>query len=215
MRRAKLIWLLAAVLVLAAVSGAVGIFLTYRAATVFFNGKDLGGWEGLSEFWSVKDGAIIGASPGGAKFNTFLCSKQKYKDFELTFKVKLMGKGWTGNSGVNIRSTLIDKKKFTVIGPQCDIGQYYWGCLYDERSSRMMKVADAKLVKKVLKPTDFNDYEIKCVGKHVTIKLNGAATVDDDFDKLPADGIIAWQLHAGGPMQVIFKDIEFKDLSDK
>ena len=26
----------------------------------FFNGKDLDGWEGLMEYWSVKDGAIVG-----------------------------------------------------------------------------------------------------------------------------------------------------------
>ena len=62
----------------------------------------------------------------------------------------------------------------------------------------MMKAADAKLVKKMLKEKDFNDYYIKCVGKHVTIKLNGETTVDDDFAKMPDDGIIAWQLHAGG-----------------
>jgi hypothetical protein len=71
-------------------------------------------------------------------------------------------------------------------------------------------------VKRVLKPDDFNDYSIRCVGKHVTIKLNGETTVDDDFAKMPEDGIIAWQLHAGFPsMEVTFKDIKFKDLSAK
>src|SRR5207247_2615891 len=49
----------------------------------FFNGKDLTGWEGLTQYWTVKDGALIGASPDGLKFNTFLCSKKKYGDFEL------------------------------------------------------------------------------------------------------------------------------------
>jgi len=47
----------------------------------------------------------------------------------------------------------------------------------------MMKAADAKLVKKVLKEEMFNDYYIKAVGKHITIKLNGETTVDDDFAK--------------------------------
>jgi hypothetical protein len=214
MRHPRLTWLLAVGLLLAAVGGAVGIYLKYRAATAFFNGQDLTGWEGLGEYWSVKGGAIVGASPHGARFNTFLCSTRKYKDFELKFKVKLMGKGWPGNSGVNIRSAVSNPEKFVVVGPQCDIGQYYWGSLYDERTNEMMAVADAALVKKLLRSKDFNNYYIKCVGKHVTIKLNGVATVDEDFDNLPAEGIIAWQLHAGAPMQVIFKDIEFKDLSD-
>ena len=75
-----------------------------------------------------------------------------------------------------------------------------------------MQAADAKLVKKVLKEDDFNDYYIKCVGKHVTIKLNGQATVDDDFPKMPDEGIIAWQLHGGPPMIVIFRNIQFKEI---
>ena len=180
----------------------------------FFNGKDLTGWEGLEKYWSVKDGAIVGYTAEDPKHNTFLCSKKKYKDFELTFKVRL--KDGVGNSGVQIRSEIQDKDKFTCKGPQCDIGQIYWGSLYGENFGGMMKQAPPDLVKKVLKPTDFNDYAVKCIGKHVTIKLNGQTMVDDDFEKMPEDGIIAWQLHAGFPsMEVIFKDIKFKDLSAK
>lgn len=179
---------------------------------LFFNGKDLTGWEGLPEYWSVKDGAIVGSTVAtkGLKFNTFLCSKNKYKDFEMEFQVK-MTEG--GNSGIQVRSKLLDPKKFVVGGPQCDMGGPYWGSLYGEQFGGMMKAADAKLVQKVLKKTEFNDYYIKCVGKHVTIKLNGATTVDEDFAKMPEDGIIAYQLHAGGPMEVIFRDIRFRDLS--
>jgi hypothetical protein len=76
-----------------------------------------------------------------------------------------------------------------------------------------MKAAPAEIVKTSLKPTEFNEYSIKCVGKHVTIKLNGETTVDDDFPKLPDEGIIAWQMHAGYKnMEVTFKDIKFRAL---
>jgi hypothetical protein len=178
----------------------------------FFNGKDLTGWEGLMKYWSVKDGAIVGYTPEDPKHNTFLCSKKKYKDFELHFKVRL--KDGIGNSGVQIRSEIADKEKFTVKGPQADMGQQYWGSLYGELFGGMMKQSPPELVKKVLKEKDFNDYYIKCVGKHVTIKLNGETTVDGDFPKMPDEGIIAWQLHQGyKSMEVTFKDIEFKDLS--
>ena len=102
-----------------------------NSAAEFFNGKDLQGWEGLMEYWSVKDGAIVGtAPPEGLKFNTFLCSKKKYKDFELTFKIRL--KNGAGNSGVQIRSKIFDREHFAVAGPQCDIGDIYWGSLYGE-----------------------------------------------------------------------------------
>jgi hypothetical protein len=177
----------------------------------FFNAKDLDGWEGLMKYWSVKDGALVGYTPEDPKHNTFLCSKKKYGDFELKFKVRL--KDGIGNSGVQIRSKVVDAEKFIVAGPQCDIGQGYWGSLYGERFGGMMKQSPPDLVKKVVKQSDFNDYSIKCVGKHVTIKVNDETMVDDDFDKMPEEGIIAWQLHAGfQSMEVTFKDFQFKDL---
>jgi hypothetical protein len=180
----------------------------------FFNGKDLDGWEGLTQFWSVKDGAIVGYTPKDPGHNTFLCSKKKYKDFELSFQIRL--KDGVGNSGVQIRSKIHDPEKFTVAGPQCDIGEGYWGSLYGENFGGMMKAAPPDLIKKVVKSADFNDYAIKCVGKHVTITINGTTMVDGDFEKMPEEGIIAWQLHAGYPsMEVIFKNIKFKDLSAK
>src|ERR1051325_2371485 len=205
----------------------VCLFFTLSAAhagdkDAFFNGKDLTGFEGLiDQFWSVKDGAIVGSTaPKGINFNTFLCSKKKYKDFELQFQVKLAKQG---NSGIQIRSHIHNKEKFAVTGPQCDMGGPYWGSLYGENFGGMMKAADAKLVKDVLKVDDFNDYYIKCVGKHVTIKLNGKTTVDQDFDKawaeggkgrkeLPDEGIIAFQIHGGPSMDVTFKNIHFKEL---
>lgn len=177
----------------------------------FFNGKDLTGWEGIGEYWSVKDGAIVGYTAKDPGFNTFLASKKTYKDFEMRFLVRL--KDGIGNSGVQIRSELKNKDKFTVHGPQCDIGKGYWGSLYGEGIGGMMKQSPADLVKKVVKDDDFNDYSIRCVGKHVTIKVNGETMVDGDFEKMNPEGIIAFQLHAGyKSMEVTFKNIQFKEL---
>jgi len=187
--------------------------------SLFFNGKNLDGWEGLTEYWSVKDGAIVGATPKGLKFNTFLCSKGTYKDFELKFEVRLKDGG--GNSGVQIRSEIKTAKTFTVAGPQCDMAEGYWGSLYGELfgnggKGEMMKAAPKDVVAKAItKKGEFIDYYIKCVGKHVTIKLNGLTTVDDDFPTMPPQGIIAWQLHTGPAMEVTFRNIQFKDLSSK
>ena len=172
--------------------------------------EDLSGWEGLiKEYWSYKDGALVGYAPKDPGFNTFLCSKKSYKDFELTFKVRL--KDGKGNSGVQIRSKLVDPKKFVVAGPQADVGQIFWGSLYGERFGGMMKAAP-KEAQKAVKQDDFNDYSIRCVGKKVTIKVNGVTTVDEDFPKMPDEGIIAIQLHQGGPMEVTYKDIKFKEI---
>lgn len=180
----------------------------------FFNGKDTTGWEGLTEYWKVDDGAIVGSSfPDGLKFNTFLCSKRSYKDFELKFQVRL--KGGKGNSGVQVRSEVFNKEKFAVKGPQCDMGEGWWGSLYGEQFGGMMKAADKDKVNEALKKDGFNEYYVKCVGKHITIRVNGVTTVDEEFPKMPDEGIIAWQMHGGGPMEVTFKNIVFKTIESK
>jgi len=168
-------------------------------------------WDGLEQHWSVRQGSIYGTTqPKGINYNTFLCTHKEYQDFELTLKVNIVnGKG---NSGVQIRSKIIDKNKMVVAGPQCDMGQQYWGSLYGEQFGGMMKASDPEAVKKVIKTNDFNDYHILCQGKRVVIKINGTTMLDGTFDKLPDSGIIALQIHGGGPMDVIFKDIVIKEL---
>lgn len=178
-------------------------------------------WAGLDGYWKVSGTMITGSANPGLKFNTFLCSKAKYSDFELSFKVRL--KDGVGNSGVQVRSAIVEKEKdkFVVAGPQCDMGQQYWGSLYGEKfgkdgkrpgAAHMMKACPTDFVKKYVKEKEFNDYALKIKGKHVTITVNGQTTVDADFDYLPADGIIAFQLHAGPPMEAVFQEIKFKTL---
>jgi hypothetical protein len=182
--------------------------------TTFLNPDN---WEGLTQYWKVEGTTVTGKAEKDPGFNTFFCSKKKYTDFEMSFKVKL--EGGKGNSGVQVRSKIVDdeklKGKYVVAGPQCDIGAQFWGSLYGERFGGMMKAAPADKVKSAVKQTEFNDYAIRVVGKKVTIKINGETMVDEEFAKLPDDGIIAFQLHAGGPMTVIFRDIQFKDLGKK
>jgi hypothetical protein len=179
-----------------------------------FNGEDFTGWEGLTEqFWSIQDEAMVGSTyPDGSRITTYLCTKRKYRDFELRFQAKLNGRGWPGNSGVHVRSWIINRAQFNVAGPQCDIYPNAWGALFGENFGGTMKGVDPNKVNPLLKKDDFNDYSIKCVGKHVTITFNGATTVDDDFEKIPDEGIIALQLYGGRPMEIIFRDIRIKKL---
>jgi hypothetical protein len=181
---------------------------------------DPANWEGLPQYWKVEGDSVVGDAEQDPKFNTFLCSKKQYGDFELSFKVRL--KGGKGNSGVQVRSAVIDPKKFVVAGPQCDIGQQYWGSLYGERVGDMMKACPGDFVKKHVKPDGVNDYHILVKGHHVLIQINGATSVDGDFPTMPnkkplaAEGVIAFQLHGNmGPMRVDFTDIKFTDLSKK
>lgn len=180
----------------------------------FFNGRDLSGWKGLPPLWSVRDGTIVGSSrPDGIKFNTCLVSNKQYADFELKCKVKLSGSE-AANSGIQIRSQVVDAKQYKVVGAQCDIGQAYWGSLYGEGTG-MMRQADKDVVAKALKGGDCNELYVRCVRRRVTIKLNGETTVDEVFPRLPARGVIGWQLHGGKGFEVVIRDIEFKELPSR
>ena len=75
-----------------------------------FDGKSLTGWDHLAGHWTAANGIILGRSDGSLKTNTFLCSQKKYKDFEMSFLVRL--KDGQGNSGVQIRSEILDKTKW-------------------------------------------------------------------------------------------------------
>ena len=153
-------------------------------------------WQGLEEFWSVKDGAIVGTTPADLKYNTFLCSKKKYKDFELKFQVRL--KDGKGNSGVQIRSKIVDTKKFAVARPAVRhrhrlLGQPLRRELrrHDEGAARGrgQEGRQAGRLQRLL-------HQVRRQARHD--QVNGETTVDDDFAKMPDEGIIAWQLHGWG-----------------
>jgi hypothetical protein len=173
-------------------------------------------WQGLPGLWKIDGTTVIGETKEDPKFNTFYCSKKKYGDFEMSCKILL--KDGVGNSGIQVRSALVDEKKFVVAGPQVDVGKGYFGSLYGERVGGYQILPK----KDYSKPTEYNDYYVLVKGNHITIKLNGEQTVDADFpdnkgkNPAPAEGIIAFQIHAGFPkMYVEFKDIKFKELSQK
>ena len=75
-----------------------------------------------------------------------------------------------------------------------------------------MQASPADKVPALLKPGEFNDYAIRVVGNHITTRLNGEVLVNRAFPLLPDQGLIAWQLHAGPAMEVVFKNIRLVDL---
>ena len=178
-----------------------------------FDGKSLAGWEGAEEVFRVIDGAIVGGSlQQPLARNEFLCTREEYADFELRLKFKLAGQGVNG--GVQIRSQRIPNDH-EVRGYQADLGDGYWGSLYDEsRRNKILAAADPAMVKAALKRDDWNDYKIRCEGRRIRLWINGVATVDyfEDDESLPQSGIIGLQIHAGGPSTAAYKDLRIKKL---
>src|SRR5262249_51450663 len=101
-------------------------------AKPLFDGKTFAGWEGdTKKTWRIEDGAIVGGSlKHNVPRNEFLCTTKSYGDFELMVKFKLLGDRKTANGGVQFRTKRIPNHH-EVSGYQADIGQQYWGALYD------------------------------------------------------------------------------------
>ena len=201
-----------------------------------FNGRDLDGWEGKPEFWSVRDGAIVGETTAEkpTKGNTFLIWRQgNVDDFELKLQYRLTG----GNSGVQYRSReFADVGPFVVGGYQGDFeaGPKFSGILYEERGrgiltlrgERISIAADGKKtpgepigtaedLQRIIKPGEWNELRIVARGSKLQHFINGqlmSETVDEQEGKRATEGILALQLHSGPPMKAEFKEIGLKRL---
>jgi hypothetical protein len=180
-----------------------------------FNGKDLSGWEGDEKTWRVEDGAIAGGSlETTVPRNEFLCTTKSFENFELKVTFKLLGDKAKANGGVQFRTKRIPKHH-EVIGYQADIGQQYWGALYDEsRRAKVLAGPKAEDLPKIIKPDDWNEYRIRADGPHIQLWLNGTKTVDFTETDATVDrsGIIGLQVHGGGKTKVLYKDIVIEEL---
>jgi hypothetical protein len=186
---------------------------------VLFDGKTLAGWEGdTAKTWRVEDGAIVGGSlETTVPRNEFLCTTKTYGDFELKVKFKLLGDRAKANAGVQFRTKRIPNHH-EVSGYQADIGQDYWGALYDEsRRNKVLARPDAKALEGLVKHDEWNDYVIRCEGPRMRLWLNGKLTVDftEPDDKIERTGIIGLQIHGGAKAQVYYKDIRIEELPAK
>jgi hypothetical protein len=180
-----------------------------------FDGKTLKGWEGNLKVFRVEEGAIVGGTMKETlDHNEFLCTTKEYGDFEMRVKFKLTGDPAKVNGGVQFRSQRIPNNH-EVIGYQADLGQNYWGSLYDE-SRRKKTLAGPNLDElfKVLKRDDWNEYLIRAEGKHIRLSINGFQTVDytEPEEGIAARGQICVQIHAGPPSEARYKDISIQPL---
>jgi len=196
-----------------------------------FNGKDLTGWDGNPELWSVQDEAITGVSDGSLKQNQFISwTGGNVSDFELKLEFRMEGKS---NSGVQYRSQRMpDIGPWVVGGYQADIhpAPKFTAMLYEERgrgilAERGQKVTINKEGKKEVSAlpgtfesvdlSQWHELVIKCEGTHLIHQLDGVTVVDINDAQEPGrdlEGVIAFQLHVGPPMKAQFRKIRLKSL---
>ena len=179
--------------------------------TVIFDGKTLEGWDGDASVFRIEKESIIGGQlKDKIPHNFFLSSKEEYSDFELTLEFRLIGEGT--NAGVQLRSKRIPDHH-EMIGYQADLGQNYWGALYDEsRRNKILAAPKKEELDKVLKRDDWNRYRILCEGRHIQLWINDFKTVDytEADAAIEQKGLIALQIHGGPPGEAHYRNIRIR-----
>ncbi len=198
-----------------------------------FNGKDLTGWDGNPELWSVEDGCITGKTTGPEQlaYNQFLIWRGGVvKNFELRAKVKQAG----NNTGIQYRSKeLPENGKWSIGGYQCDIHpaapnnamvyeergrgiivQNGQGVIIDPEAKRWL-ASEHEPVKVDI--AEWHEYTIIAKGNHLIHKIDGQVTIDLlDFEEKARslEGLLAFQIHRGPAMKVQIKDVMLKELPE-
>ena len=194
-----------------------------------FNGRDLTGWSQQDNYFSVKDGVIIGESTADhlCKPNHHLVyTAEELTDFELRAEFRLSKKA---NSGIQLRC----KPQFVGDnGYQADMngGGNFVGFLYHpkqhligERGADVVidaagkktvkRFADGKALQDLYRVEQWNNMRVKVEGCAITVWINGVRTTsvkDARTAFLPEKGHIALQLHQGPPMKIEYRNLRIR-----
>jgi type 1 glutamine amidotransferase len=198
-----------------------------------FNGKDLTGWRGNSNYWSVQDGCITGITPpGGIPENNFLIwTNGEPGEFDLKLSYKLQG----GNSGIYFHSKERPpgSKAEALVGVQADMSaDHAWTgvvmeyllreklaergrkVLYTEKGERKDagSVGDPKELLTAVRDNDWNDYHVIVRANLIVLRINDVvmSEVRDHDPRRALSGLLAVQVHTGPPMKVQFKNVRIR-----
>jgi hypothetical protein len=174
-----------------------------------FDGKTLDGWDGIPGIWSVKDGAIDGASNTTSKFpGTFLSSKGNFSDFRLVLRERLVQS--ENHLGICIWGSRLPAgsggagKCVVVIPPDGTMWDYGKGAIHNT------KVGNAMADKHIWHQVEILAH--RAAGT-ILMAVNGVQ-VTRFQDPDPArfqNGPIRLQLHAWtGPQEVQYKDLSIE-----
>jgi hypothetical protein len=179
---------------------------------------------------------------GDLKHNTFLVWKGGVvNDFELRLKYRITSDSGNSGIQYRSAVTQQGEHGPIVSGYQADFeaGKTYSGILYEERGRGILakrgeqvtvkadpddavkhklevtgSVGSSQEIQDGIRAKDWNDYVVIAKGNHLQHFINGRKTVDvtDEHQKAAKEGILAFQIHAGPPMVVEFKDVVLKPI---
>ena len=173
------------------------------------------GWH-LAEHMKITDEGVLVAGTMDSKIpKTLYASHNKeLYNFEMRAQVKKQGPKNT-NGGFQIRSEVKDNGQMA--GYQADMGDKYWGRLYDQSRGRGLlgKHEEGVDLEKDINWDGWNDYRVICKDASIKIYINGKLFTDyteKDEKFIKSKGVIGLQMHGGPPSIRYYRNIRIKEL---
>jgi 3-keto-disaccharide hydrolase len=213
-------------------------------ALPLFDGSSLNGWEGDSTLWRVIDGAIVGGTlKMPVAQSEYLCTQAEFADFELRLSARLTGGPNAGvhfrshrvpgsnevagyQADIGFAPGRIIAELSDTVPDSLEQPYPLWGSLADEfrpepdrypdpaQPVRFLVVAPSELVKRVLRPADWNEITVAAVEPRIRLQLNGVTTVDfTEKGNVPPAGKVCLQIHDGPPVEAWYKNISIRQIS--
>lgn len=183
---------------------ALALFAVVQQDYVIFDGKTLDGWTKIGGGeWTVEDNSIVGRSKPGQP-QGLLLYKDPVKDFIAKCKFKITA----GDSGFYFRVNMIDKDPFCE-GFQVEIDTSpETGGIYETNGRGWVYLPKPEQHNETgYKAGKWTDLEVRAVGTHYKVYVDGILITDIDDPKGRTEGRLALQLHGNMEMDVTFKDL--------
>ena len=181
-----------------------------------YNGKDLTGWKTTGNWLPQEDGSLLiqprPGEKGWQRYDAYLWSEKKYKDFVLDVEYSYPP---GGNSGVYFR--VGDRSDPVSRGIEAQIldSSKKEGPLGPHDHGGIIRTAGA--AKNMSRPPhEWNRMVVTCIGSHLQVELNGKQIIDTRLDKgpmkdRPLEGYIGFQDH-GEPNNIKFRNIRIREI---
>ncbi|MDC1005503.1 DUF1080 domain-containing protein [Opitutales bacterium] len=174
--------------------------------------SDLLGKHGLKG-WKVPEGNeaskwyqvtnnILEVRSGSKKKGSVLWTKKEYQDFEVSLEFRFID--GIIDSGIHLRNS--DQIQIGISGSlkrDMTCSPYIPGKGYP---------VEAKNIKKLLKPKDWNQMRIRAVGQNYTVWLQEEEVMKYKSSSAKEKGPIGIQLHGSRNMKIDFQDISVNEL---
>ena len=152
--------------------------------------------------WYQVTNNILEVRSGPKKKGSVLWTKKEYQDFEVSLEFRFID--GIIDSGIHLRNS--DQIQIGISGSlkrDMTCSPYIPGKGYP---------VEAKNIKKLLKPKDWNQMRIRAVGQNYTVWLQEEEVMKYKSSSAKEKGPIGIQLHGSRNMKIDFQDISVKEL---